>query len=164
MPKIKKEVIRVEGKLKEVVTVHDEKGKIIHKIINPLMVEFYPRDVMQVIVGATILAIPVAFTEETWNLGEILPLNNVVLIMIMSLLFISAFVYYNYYKGQFKSHWDEFIKRVLSTYIISFIVVGLLLFAIQKTPWTADWLLSFKRIVIVAFPASMSAAVADMIK
>ncbi|MCK4429723.1 MAG: hypothetical protein KAW19_00325, partial [Candidatus Aminicenantes bacterium] len=64
--KTKKEVVRIEGKLKEIVTIHDEKGKILHKIISPLMVEFHPKDVLQVIIGAAILAVPVGFTEETW--------------------------------------------------------------------------------------------------
>jgi len=39
--KTKKEVVRIAGKLKEIVTVRDEKGKILHKIISPLMVEFH---------------------------------------------------------------------------------------------------------------------------
>lgn len=161
----KKEIIRVSGKLKEVVMIHDEKGNLLHKIISPLMVEFYPRDVIQIIVGATILAIPVAFTEETWQLGELLPLNKVLGIMAFSLFFVSAFVYYNFYrKENIREHWDEFIKRVLSTYFISLIVVALILTLIEKAPWSTNYLLAIKRIILVAFPASMSAAVADMIK
>ena len=48
--------------MKEVTMIHDEKGNLLHKIISPLMVEFYAHDVLQVIIGASILAIPVAFT------------------------------------------------------------------------------------------------------
>jgi len=63
--------------------------------LNPLMVEFRPRDLMQVVVGASTLAVPVAFTEETWTLGARLPLGNVLLLSAMSLLCIAMFVYFN---------------------------------------------------------------------
>lgn len=163
--KTKKRVVKIGGNLKEMTTIQDEKGRILHRMISPLMLEFRPKDVLQIIIGASILAIPVGYTEETWRLGELLPLSNVIGFLILSLVFISAFVYYNYYKKHgLKEHYDEFIKRVLSTYIFSFIVVAVLLTLIQKTPWNTDWILAFKRVVIVAFPSSMSAAVADMIK
>jgi hypothetical protein len=35
---------------------------------------------------------------------------------------------------------------------------------IQQCPWGVDNLLAIKRIILVAFPASMSAAVTDAIK
>ncbi len=162
--KTKRDIITVAGRLREIVTVKDEGGKVIHKIMNPLMIEFKPRDVMQIIVGASILAVPVAFTEETWRLGETLPLINIFSITILSLLFISAFVYYNYYRNGMKEHYTEFFKRTVSVYFISLTVVALILTLIQRTPWSTDWLLAIKRIILVAFPASMSAAVADMIK
>jgi len=162
--KTKKETVRIEGKLKEIVTIKDETGKVLHKIISPLMVEFHPKDMLQVMVGAAILAIPVGFTEETWKLGESLPLSNVFGFLLLSMLFISAFVYYNYYRGKLKEHRGEFFKRILSTYLISFIVVGVLLTLIQRAPWSTDFILAFKRVVIVTFPSTMSAAVADTIK
>jgi uncharacterized membrane protein len=162
--KTQRQTIRVAGRLKEVVTVRDEKGTILHKLMSPIMVEFYARDVMQVVVGATILAIPVAFTEETWNLGMSLPLGNVLAILGVSLVFIASFVYYNFYKGRMHGNKDEFVKRVVSTYVISFLVVALLLTIIQRAPWSTDMLLAVKRVILVSLPASMSAAVADMIK
>ena len=162
--KTKRKIIRVDGKLREIITVFGPKDKIIQKIINPVMLEFYPRDVVQVLIGSSILAVPVAFTEETWKLGEILPLLNVILIMLLSLLFISMFVYYNYYRNKLKEHWDEFLKRVISTYVFSFIVANLILFLIGQAPWSINALLAFKRAVLVSFPASMSAAIADTVK
>ena len=162
--KTKKEVIKIDGKLKEILTVQDEKGNILHKIISPLMVEFKIKDLIQIMIGSAILAIPVGFTTEIWDLGTTLPLLNVIIFIILSFLFISIFVYHNYYRKKFKKHWLEFVKRVVSTYVFSFATVALLLFLINVTPWSTDWLLAFKRVVIVAFPASMSAAVADMIK
>ncbi|MBT3464755.1 hypothetical protein HN451_07205, partial [archaeon] len=38
----KRKIIRVDGRLREIITVFDNKGKILQKIINPVMIEFYP--------------------------------------------------------------------------------------------------------------------------
>jgi uncharacterized membrane protein len=35
---------------------------------------------------------------------------------------------------------------------------------LDKAPWQTDSILALKRTIIIAFPASLSAAVADMIK
>ncbi len=128
------------------------------------MLEFYGRDVVQVLVGSAILAIPIALTEEVWNLGESLSYFRVIGFLILSLVFISIFVYYNYYRNDFKEHITQFSKRVSSTYIFSFLVVALFLTLIDRAPWQTDLILSLKRIVIISFPASMSAAIADVIK
>jgi len=161
---IKRENIRIGKYLNEIITIKDSAGNLIHKITKPLMIELYPRDLIQIIVGATLLAIPIALTEETWKLGESLPLINTLIIVLISILFIALFVYYNYYRQHLKSHYLEFLKRIVSTYLISFIVVGVILFLINRAPLGNDWLITLKRIIIVSFPASMSAAVADIIK
>lgn len=127
---------------------------------------FYLRDMLQIVVGASILAVPVAFTQEVWDLGSNLPLLNVIGISLLSLLFIVAFVYYNYHHDHptAKLHYNEFIKRVLVTYIFSMIIVAIILTLIQVAPWQTEWVLALKRVLIVSFPASMSAAVADALK
>ena len=160
----RKQVIRVAGRLKEILTVIDKEGNVLHKIISPLMVELLPRGVVQIMLGASILAIPVGFTEEVWTLGATLPLYNLFGVFVLSILFISIFVYYNSYRGHMEEHWDEFFKRVLATYFISFLIVALILSLIQQAPWQVDAFLAIKRIVLVTLPASMTAAVADMIK
>ncbi len=162
--KTTREVVRVNGKLKEIVTLQDETGKIIHKIVSPLMVEFYFRDVLQVIIGATILAIPVAFTEETWRLGEKLQLVNISALGVLSVIFIALFVYYNYYQERLHDHKLEFAKRVISTYVLSLLVVALILTLIDQAPWATNFTIALKRSVIIAFPASLSAAVADILR
>jgi len=165
MDKAETKILRINGRLREVIAVLDEKGKVVHRFLNPVQLEFSFRDLIQVIVGATILAVPVAFTEETWVLGANLSMLSVMVLLLFSLLFISIFVYYNYYKHHgIKGYYDEFFKRVISTYVASFLVVSLLLVVIQKAPWMTDWAVALKRTIIVAFPASMSAAVADVMK
>ncbi len=162
--KAKREIVHVNGKEREVVTVHDNKGKTIHKIITPIMHTFDPKDLLQVIIGATILAIPVGFTEETWRLGGELPLWNNLILMMISVIFIGAFVFYTYHGKVGNGHGGEFLKRVVSTYVFSFLVVAILLTLIQRAPWMTEWALALKRVIIVTLPASMSAAVADTLK
>ena len=155
---------RIGGYLHRLTPIVDNTGKIISHTITPFMVEFRPRDLMQVIVGASVLAVPVAFTEETWKLGEELALKNVLLLGGISLLFIAMFVYFNFYRFHLKNHVFEYIKRVIITYFCSFILVGILLTIIQRCPWNTNSILAIKRIIIVTFPASMSAAISDTIK
>ena len=97
-------------------------------------------------------------------MGEILPLRNVLILSVISVLFIALFVYFNFHRLAFKGHTFEYAKRVLAIYFFSLAVVGALLTVIQKAPWSADLLLAAKRTLIVAFPASMSAAVSDALK
>ena len=155
---------RIGGYLHRVVPILDEAGNVISHSLKPFMVEFRLRDLMQVIVGASLLAIPVAFTEEVWTLSTKLPMANVLGLSALSLLFIGLFVFFNFYRFHLGKHWLEYCKRVFMTYVISLLVVALLLWIIQRCPWSTEPMVAIKRILIVAFPASMSAAVSDVLK
>lgn len=161
---IKKEFIRLGKYLNEITTVSDSTGKVLHKLVKPATTEFYLRDVIQVIVGATILAIPVAFTQEVWDLAESLPWNNIFALIAVSLFFISLFVYHNYYTGHFSKNVFNFLKRVASTYTLSLVVVAALMTIIAQADWQTLMELSLKKVFIVSLPASMSAVVSDAIK
>lgn len=139
-------------------------GQVFHRILAPFAVEFSFKDVLQVIVGAALLSIPVSFTEEVWRLGKIMPMKNTIGLILLSILFISAFTYFNYYKGKAQEHWFSFLKRVVLTYVFSFITATILLILIQQAPWQADWILAFKRTAIVSFPAAMSGTLVDTLK
>tara|TARA_Y100000034_G_scaffold75166_1_gene90298 strand:- start:8135 stop:8485 length:351 start_codon:yes stop_codon:yes gene_type:complete len=115
-------------------------------------------------IGASILAVPIGFTEETWKLGETLPLFKVMGLLILSLFFISVFTYHHYYKHEKRSYWKRLVKRVFSTYILSFVVVAIILTLIERSFFAVDLLISIKRIIIVTFPSSMSAIIADRLK
>lgn len=162
---VKKSTIkRIGGILHRVVPIADKSGDVISYALKPLMVEFKTRDVIQVIVGSALLAIPVSLTEEAWNLGRDLPLLNICIIGFLSIILISVFVYFNFYRNIFKQHKFNFVKRTISTYILSFLVVAGILTIIDKCPWQLDTMLAIKRVVIVTFPASLSGTLSDMIK
>ncbi|MEX0315585.1 MAG: DUF2391 family protein [Allomuricauda sp.] len=155
---------RIGGYLHKMTPITDASGKLIHYVTKPLMVELKPRDVMQIIIGSTILALPVAYTEEAWDLGSELPLLNVGLLSLISLLFVALFVYFNFYRFNIKGNVFNYVKRVVATYLISILVVAILLTIIQRCPWEMDIALSIKRVIIVSFPASMSATISDVLK
>lgn len=157
-------VKRIGGYLYKVTPVKDETGNVLSHLLRPLMVEFRPRDLLQVLVGSSLLAIPMAFTAETWELGQELPLINVLVLSLISIFFISLFVYFNFYRFYLKNNMTQYIIRVLSTYFISISVVAIILTILNKCPWGIDNILALKRIIIVAFPASMSATVSDVLK
>lgn len=155
---------RIGMLLHKITPIVDSAGRVVQYFTHPLMVELRRRDIMQIIVGASILAIPVGFTEEAWKLGERLPLLNILILAGISILFIAAFVYFNFYRELFRQYWSEYLKRVFAIYLLSLLVVGVLLTIIDVAPWETDVSTAIKRVVIVAFPASMSAAVSDAIK
>ena len=152
------------GYLHRVIPIFDNSGKIVQRVVKPLMVEFRVRDALQTVVGASILAIPAAYTEEAWNLGRDLPVANISAIALISILFIATFVYFNFYKGYIAEFRVQFVIRVMTTYVVSVGVVAILLTVIEQCPWGIDNALALKRIVVVAFPASMSATVTDALK
>jgi uncharacterized membrane protein len=157
-------VKRIGGYLHKVIPIMDNTGKVINTVIAPFMVELKPRDIMQIIVGATVLAIPVGLTEETWILAGQLKIENVMSLGVLSVFFIALFVYFNFYRYYLKGHLFQYIKRVIAIYGLSLITVGLLLTIIDKCPWGTENLLAIKRIIITTFPASMAATISDTIK
>ena len=63
--KVKIQRIGRDGSLHRITPIVDESGNVIDHVVKPLMVEFRAGDVLQTIVGASFLAIPAAYTEET---------------------------------------------------------------------------------------------------
>ncbi len=157
-------VHRVGGYLHRLVPVVDASGKVVEHVLRPLMVELRTRDLIQILVGSSILALPVAFTQEAWDLGRSLPLGNVVMLGVLSVVFIALFVHFHFYKEYLRQYLFEYVKRVVAIYVISLAVVAVLLTLIQQCPWTTDWVLAIKRVVIVGLPASLSATVSDAFK
>lgn len=141
-----------------------QKAQPFEKLMEPPKTKFGLRNVLQAIVGATILAIPIGFTEETWRLGEILPLWNIIMIFFISIGFVTLFAYRHFKTNKPNFFWYDLVKRVGSIYLISFIVVALILFIIQKAPWNYDFILSLKRTIIVTFPSALGATIAGSLK
>lgn len=122
---------------------------------------FNLEDVSQIIIGSFALAIPVSFSQEAWNLGETLPFLNLMLLLFLSFSFLGFFTYESIFQSNIKHKRFAFVFRVFIAYIISFLVVVLILFAIDKFPIYDDTILAIKRAIVISMPASMGAIVVD---
>ena len=129
------------------------------KIINSL--RFNLEDASQIIIGAFALAIPISFSEEAWKLSTTLPFFNLCLLLFLSILFLSFYTYQSIFQADIKYKKTAFIFRVFIAYFIAFLVVSLILLAINKLPIFDDTILAIKRIIIISMPASMGAIIVD---
>lgn len=53
-----------------------------------IRLNFNWEDASQVIIGAFTLAVPISFSEEAWDLSKTLPLENVVMLFVISIIFL----------------------------------------------------------------------------
>jgi uncharacterized membrane protein len=126
-----------------------------------MKLSFNLEDASQVAIGAFVLAVPISFSEEAWRLGETLPLANLLLVFALSILFLGIFAYESVFQGHIKHRIPAFLWRIAIAYAITAIVVGLVLFSLDKFPLLTDTLVAFKRLIVIAMPASMGAIIVD---
>jgi len=118
-------------------------------------------DIIQVVIGASALAVPVAFSEESWRLSETLPLRNVLLLLLLSIIFIGLYSIQGIFQGKVKHRLFHFILRILIDYGITLIIVFIILFALNRMPLFDEPLIAIKRIILLSFPASMGGVIVD---
>ncbi len=138
------------------------------KNISKKFKEFNIQDILQITVGSFVLAVPVGFTQEVWEMAERLPLVNMIALTALTLFFIGIFTFYSYHREHMnanpKYHLLELGKRVISTYLISFIIVAILMTIIGVTPWKTNLSMAINIVVLVTFPAAIGAVISDRIK
>ena len=122
---------------------------------------FNLEDASQIAIGAFALAVPISFSEEAWKLGETLPLTNLLMVFILSVIFIGFFAYESVFQGNIKYRVPIFMLRIAIAYTITAIVVALVLFSLNKFPLFTDTLVAFKRLIVITMPASMGAIIVD---
>lgn len=118
-------------------------------------------DVIQVIVGASALSVPIAFSEESWNLSRTLPMENIIILVLLSLIFINLYSFQVIFQADIKYRVGTFFCRTLFDYSLTILVVFIVLYALNRMPLIAEPVVSIKRILILSFPASMGAVVVD---
>ncbi|WP_319534639.1 DUF2391 family protein [uncultured Vibrio sp.] len=122
---------------------------------------FNLEDASQVLVGAFALAVPISFSEEAWRMGESLPMANLLMLLSLSVIFLSFFAYQSVFQSRIRHRVSIFIFRVIIAYSIAAIVVALVLLCLDKLPILTDPLVALKRIIVITMPASMGAIVVD---
>lgn len=118
-------------------------------------------DLSQLIIGASVLSVPIAFTEEAWNLSKTLPVINLFVIVFLSVSFIGIYAFRGIYEGNVKGRLLTYVFRMMFDYGITLCVVIIVLFALNKFHVISDTLVAIKRVIIISFPASMGAIVVD---
>jgi uncharacterized membrane protein len=122
---------------------------------------FNMEDASQVFVGSFALAVPISFSEEAWRLGETLPLTNLMMLFILSVLFLGIYTYQSVFQKDIKDRLLVFIFRIIVAYLMTALVVCLVLLCLNKLPLLADPITSFRRVIVITMPASMGAIVVD---
>ena len=126
-----------------------------------MSIYFNWEDIVQIMIGAFALSVPISFSEEAWRFGESLPMPNLILVMVLSLLFLSFYAYQNVFQGDIRSRPFTYLSRIFLAYGITLLVVSLVLLSLDKLPLVGDPLTAFKRMIIISMPASMGAIVVD---
>ena len=73
-------------------------------------------DIVQICVGAFALAVPISFSEEAWQLAEMLPLTNLLLLLCLSLTFLTLYTYQSVFQRNINMRRFLFITRIVVAY------------------------------------------------
>lgn len=122
---------------------------------------FNLEDVGQIAIGAFAIAVPVAFSEEAWELGRSLPALNLLLVFVLSMGFLALYAYQSVFQGSIVERYLVYVFRIAIAYIITAVVVMLVLVALDKFPLLSDPLPALKRVIVITMPASMGAIIID---
>ena len=121
-------------------------------------------DLAELVVGANVLAFPLAAPEALWALSEQLSVLQALGFVVLSCVFLSTFIYYIHHVrtgDQALYNFRLHVVRLLATYGITLLVSASILALLGKFPLLSDTAVALTRMVLVAFPASFSATVVD---
>ena len=157
------ETTRIDGRLHEMQPIRDETGRVIGTAPRALNVEMHIEDYFQLLGGAGVISIPLAMTEEVWNLGAGISNARALVIALVTIVSLAIYVWALFYRHRVSLYRGEMVKRVIAAYAIALATsVGLLLL-IDKAP-ADDIALTLRRAVLVAWPATLSATTIDWLK
>lgn len=122
---------------------------------------FDKEDLCQIMIGAFALAMPIAFTQEAWEIARNLPIINLCLLFLMSLFFLAIYTRYSVFGGDIAGRKTSVVYRIVIAYFISLGVVATLLIAINKFPLFSEPFLALKRLVLIGMPASLGGIIVD---
>ncbi|KDM93285.1 DUF2391 family protein [Photobacterium galatheae] len=123
--------------------------------------KFNTEDLGQIVIGAFALGVPISFSEEAWQLSETLPLLNLTVLVLITLVFIGLYAYQSMFGQNIHRRVPVFLVRVFGAYLITYLVVCLILFSLNQFPILDNWVIAVKRAFVIAMPASMGAIIVD---
>ena len=122
---------------------------------------FNKEDASQVMIGSFSLSVPIAFTEEAWNLGGSLPWPNLLLVLLLSMGSIALFAHQSVFEGDIKNRVLHFMLRLLLGYSLALAVVFIVLLALDRLPLLENPMTALRRVLVIGMPASMGAVIVD---
>jgi uncharacterized membrane protein len=117
-------------------------------------------DISQMVIGAAVMAVPIAFSEELWKFGETLPALNIILLFCISLIIQFFYTQFSIFQGKEKRYMI-ILLRVILNYFLTFITVAGILFSLNRLSFTSEFLVGLYRVIILCFPASLGAVIVD---
>ncbi|MCC2617584.1 TIGR02587 family membrane protein [Aestuariibacter halophilus] len=122
---------------------------------------FNTEDASQIAIGAFAMALPIAFSQEAWDMAVRLPTINLILLVLLSLVFVAHYAYFSLFQGAVEYRWGSFVLRIVIAYGITLVVVACVLFCLDKLPLLEEPVVALRRAVIIAMPASLGAIIVD---
>lgn len=122
---------------------------------------FNAEDASQIVIGALAVSMPIAFTQEAWEMARTLSLVNILGLLMMSLCLVAHYVYASTFQSQVERRFTDYLFRIFIAYTLTLIVVAILLLLLDKFPVVADPWLAVKRLIIISMPASLGAIIVD---
>ena len=119
------------------------------------------KDAAQIVIGANVMAFPIATTSDIWALSNTLSMTRVGLLAILSLVFLAIFIYAVEFRRNVTEKLGIFIVRVIAAYFLTIIVCATILALVDKFPVSTHPVIALKRCILVAFPASFLGTVID---
>jgi uncharacterized membrane protein len=129
------------------------------------MSKFNTNDIAQQIVGAMILSVPFAVTEEVWRLATELDPTRLVMIFFITLLFDIILIYYTKFQNVQTSDFKMVAARIFSLTFISYATAWLILYLFGVIgPHVGGFEDTLKLIVFVGLFANIGASTADVLR
>lgn len=83
------------------------------------------------------------------------------ILILLSLLYINLYSIHRVFQDNIKHRLSFFVVRTIFDYMIIIFVVSLILLALNKLPFLSKPKVTFKRFVILSFPASTGGVLVD---
>lgn len=122
---------------------------------------FNAEDASQIAIGALAVSMPIAFTQEAWDMASNLGLLNIFGLVFISVALIAHYVYASTFRSQVEHRFKEYLLRIVVAYAITLFVVAVLLLLLDKFPILHATDIAVKRLIIIATPASLGAIIVD---
>lgn len=118
-------------------------------------------DLIQVILGTIILATPIILTEEATTLSQSIPAFKIGILVFLSFLLNSLFIFYGVYEGKIQAKTPKFVARIFINYLLTILTVLLLIYLMNFQNHFIDTVHFINFIVLVSFPSSLAGVVID---